>query len=77
MLERLTISALVFMMVQAVLFGVGLLIVLMSSLSGHAASAIAAMIAITMAISAPLSYVIAPRLTAGYWRGRRGDLVSG
>jgi hypothetical protein len=77
MLERLTISALVYMMVQAVLFGAGLVIILMSPLSSHAAAAIVWMIAITMAISAPLSYVIAPRLTAGYWRGRPSDVVSG
>ena len=77
MQNRLIIAILVYMMVQAVLFGVGLLVILANPATRDAMSAMVWMIAITAAISAPISLMIAPRLTARYWRGRHGDVISG
>ena len=59
---RLQISALVFMMVQAVLFGVGIVAILATPLSAHAQTAIPIMIALTILASAPISWWMAPRL---------------
>ncbi|WP_316232129.1 hypothetical protein [Bradyrhizobium sp. SZCCHNR1051] len=76
---RTQISAMVFMMVQAVLFGAGVLTILLTPLSNHAMLAMPVMIALSVALSAIVSWQIAPRLRARYWR-RRGinhDLISG
>ena len=76
---RTQISAMVFLMVQAVLFGAGLLAILLTPLRDHAMIAMPVMIASSMALAAILSWQIAPRLRARYWR-RRGmsrDLISG
>ncbi|WP_315780490.1 hypothetical protein [Bradyrhizobium sp. SZCCHNPS1003] len=76
---RTQISAMVFMMVQAVLFGAGVLTILLTPLSNHAMLAVPVMIALSVALSAIVSWQIAPRLRARYWR-RRGinhDLISG
>jgi len=76
---RTQISAMVFLMVQAVLFGAGVLIILLTPLRDHAMLAMPAMIAVSMVLAAVLSWQIAPRLRARYWR-RRGtshDLISG
>ncbi|MDE3176692.1 MAG: hypothetical protein KGM15_11380 [Pseudomonadota bacterium] len=77
MSDNYMIAALVYMMVQAVMFGVGLIVVLSTPISLYAMSAIPLMIAATAATSAPVSLTIAPRLTARYWRGRSGDFISG
>ena len=77
MQNRLMIAILVYMMVQAVLFGVGLLVILTIPMTRDAIGAMAWMIAITAAISVPISLIIAPRLTARYWQGRHGDVISG
>ncbi len=69
----------VFMMVQAVLFGVGILTILLTPLRDHAMLAMPVMIAVSIVVAALLSWQIAPRLRARYWR-RRGtshDLISG
>ncbi|MGJ4881765.1 MULTISPECIES: hypothetical protein [unclassified Bradyrhizobium] len=76
---RTQISAMVFMMVQAVLFGAGVLTILLTPLSNHAMLAMPVMIALSVVLSAIVSWQIAPRLRARYWR-RRGidhDLISG
>jgi len=76
---RTQISAMVFMMVQAVLFGAGVLTILLTPLRDHAMLAMPVMIAVSMVLAALLSWQIAPRLRARYWR-RRGtshDLISG
>jgi hypothetical protein len=69
----------VFMMVQAVLFGIGMVTILTTQLSQNAMTAIPYMIAASFLISVPLSWLIAPRLQARYWRSRRsdGDMISG
>ncbi|MGJ4962106.1 hypothetical protein ACQR2C_08020 [Bradyrhizobium sp. HKCCYLRH3061] len=76
---RTQISAMIFMMVQAVLFGAGVLTILLTPLSDHAMIAMPVMIASSVALAAILFWQIAPRLRARYWR-RRGtthDLISG
>jgi hypothetical protein len=76
---RMQISAMVFMMVQAVVFGAGLLAILLSPIRSEAMTAIPVMIAASVIASAGLSWLIAPRLRQRYWRerGTRGDLISG
>ncbi|WP_315798816.1 hypothetical protein [Bradyrhizobium sp. SZCCHNRI3043] len=66
-------------MVQAVLFGAGVLTILLTPLSNHAMLAMPVMIALSVVLSAIVAWQIAPRLRARYWR-RRGinhDLISG
>ncbi|WP_315813892.1 hypothetical protein [Bradyrhizobium sp. SZCCHNR2028] len=66
-------------MVQAVLFGAGVLTILLTPLGNHAMLAMPVMIALSVVLSAIVSWQIAPRLRARYWR-RRGinhDLISG
>jgi uncharacterized protein YceK len=76
---RLQIAVLVFMMVQAVLFGAGTVAILLTPLQDHAFVYMPAMIVATMLIAAVLSWAIAPRLQMRYWRKRRvdHDIISG
>lgn len=79
MLTRLQIAVLVFMMVQAVLFGIGMVGILATPLNANAMTAIPYMIVATFIVSAPIAWLIAPRLQARYWRRqhRHGDFISG
>ncbi|MBR0777235.1 hypothetical protein JQ543_28095 [Bradyrhizobium diazoefficiens] len=76
---RLQIAAMVFMMVQAVLFGLGLIAILLTSARSDAMTAIPVMIAVSFLASAAIAWLIAPRLRQRYWRakGSKGDLISG
>ncbi|MCW5688645.1 MAG: hypothetical protein KIT76_08880 [Pseudolabrys sp.] len=75
---RLGIASLVGLMVNAVLFGAGLITVLMTpALSANAFAALPIMIVLSFALAAPISWVIAPRLRARTWRGRRSDFIAG
>ena len=62
MRTRLAIAALIYPMIQAVLFGIGLLIVLAAFPASGALTAIWWMIGVTFLISAPAAWVLAPRL---------------
>ena len=76
---RLQITAMVFMMVQAILFGAGTVTILMTPLRDQPFVYMPAMIVATMLVAAVLSWEIAPRLQARYWR-KRGvdhDVISG
>ena len=64
---RLQIAALVFIMVQAVVFGVGTILVLTTPLTVYAMVLIPCVIVVSTLISAPLSWIIAPRLRARFW----------
>ncbi len=66
---RLQIAALVFVMVQSVMFGVGLLLILTTPLAEIAFLPIMATIAASIVISAIVAWFIAPRLRL---RGRSG-----
>lgn len=70
---RLRIAALVSLMVNAVVFGIGLLTVLLiPTLSSHAFTLIPTVVVLSFALSAPISWWMAPRLQARYWRQRNG-----
>ena len=74
---RFQIATLVFMMVQAVLFGIGAVLVLATPLSARAMVLMPWVVGISFPISAPLSWWISPRLQARFWANRSGDLISG
>jgi hypothetical protein len=76
---RLQIAAMVFMMVQAVLFGAGMVAILLTSAQSDAMTAMPTMIAVSCVASAAIAWLIAPRLRQRYWRakGCDGDLISG
>lgn len=71
---RTQIAALVFSMTNAVLFGAGLIVVLkVPQLNANAGIWIACVVAASLIVAAPFSWLIAPRLRARYWRGRPTD----
>jgi hypothetical protein len=70
---RFQIAAMVFMMMQAVLFGIGAVLVLGTSLADHALALMPWVVGVSVLISAPLSWAIAPRLRAKYWRDHPED----
>jgi len=72
---RFQIAAMIFMMVNAVVFGAGIVPVLMIP---SLANIIPAVVIASFVVSAPLSWFIAPRLRARYWRtqSRHGGLES-
>jgi hypothetical protein len=71
MSTRFQIAMLVFMMVNAVVFGVGIVpVLLIPSLANKAFEAIPAVVIASFLVRAPLSWFIAPRLRARYWRTR-------
>lgn len=69
---RTNISALLYPMVNAVLFGAGAILVLsVPALSRYAIYLLPAVIVIALIVSAPVAWLIAPRLRWRFWR--RGD----
>ena len=67
---RLQIAALIFMMVQGVLFGVGVTLLLATPLAEFAMQMMPWVVGVSFLVSLPLSWMIAPRLRARYWRRR-------
>ncbi len=66
---RFQIAVLVLLMVNAIVLGVGIVTVLaIPGLAVHAGRLIPAVIVASFVVSAPLSWFIAPRLTARYSR---------
>lgn len=65
---RLQIAAMLFMMIQAVTFFAGLLALLLSPLAREAMSYMPYVVLGSSALSAPLSWWLAPRLRARTWR---------
>jgi len=69
MSTRFQIAAMVFMMTNAVVFGVGIVpVLLIPALANNAFETVPAVVIASFLISAPLSWFIAPRLRARYWR---------
>lgn len=68
MSNRTAITLLIYGMAQAVLFGAGLILVVATPLSSHAAYSISAVVLISALISAPLAWKIAPVLRARHQR---------
>jgi hypothetical protein len=69
---RAGIAALIYPMANAVLFGAGLIAVLtLPASQAGMANGIAAVVAASLILAAPLAWWLAPRLRARYWRQRR------
>jgi len=69
---RLAIAVLIYAMVNAVLFGTGLITVLtIPELAAYAGTLIPVVVLVSFILAAPLSWLIAPRLRARYWRTRQ------
>ena len=73
------IAAMVYLMVQAIMFGAGIIIVLATPLNAMAMQLIPWVVGVTAILSLPISWLIAPRLRARYWRekGIKSDFISG
>lgn len=65
---RIWMAVLIFMMLQAVVFGVGALVVLATPLKDLAMQLMPVVVGVSAVISAGLSWWLAPRLRARYWR---------
>jgi hypothetical protein len=74
---RIQIAAVIYMMVQAVSFGIGAVAVLATPLKDHAMALMPWVVIVSAAVSIPMAWFIAPRLRARYWNGRSGDIISG
>jgi hypothetical protein len=70
MRTNIAIIALIYPMVQAVVFGLGMLGLLVF---GAPSSLFPVMIAATFVIALPIAVVIGPRLRSRLWRRRHGD----
>ncbi len=65
------IAILIYSMTNAVLFGIGIIIVLsVPSLAAHAWIGIPVVVLLSLILAAPIAWLIAPRLRARYWRRR-------
>jgi hypothetical protein len=68
---RTQIAALLYSMTNAVLFGAGLIVVLMVPvLNANAGFWIASVVVASLIVAAPFAWFIAPRLRARFWRRR-------
>ncbi len=79
---RLGLTVLIGGMVNAVLFGTGLIALLSSPLLDEASYmraswCIALLVAACLIASPPIAWAIAPRLRARYWRNRHPDFIAG
>lgn len=70
MRTRIAIAALIFLMVQGVFFGVGMVMVLTAAPADSHQTLIPWMIVLTFLISAPVAWIIAPRLMLRFRRAR-------
>lgn len=70
MKTRLAVTALIFMIVQAVLFGMGALLVLSTSMREDMATLLPYVVMVSFALAAPLAWIIAPRMMQRYSRRR-------
>ena len=79
MSSRFTIAVLIYSMTQAVLFGIGVVLVLATPLAQQAMILMPVVVIASAIVALPFSWWIAPRLQARYWRrrGERGDVISG
>lgn len=71
---RLQISILVYVMVQAVVFGVGIVLVLATPLSAFAMNLMPWVVGVSAIVSAPVSWWIAPRMRARFQRQTASQL---
>ena len=64
MSRTLMISMVIYLMVQAVTFGIGVVLLLTTPLSAHAMELMPWMVGVTVVISVPIAWAIAPLLKA-------------
>ena len=76
---RVQIAAMVYLMVQAIMFGIGVMLVVGTPLADMAMTLMPWVVATTAVLSIPISWIIAPRLRARHWRekGLKSDIISG
>jgi hypothetical protein len=76
---RVSIAALIYLMVQAVIFGVGVVLVLATPLQAEAMKLLPVVVITSAIVSVPISWFMAPRLQARFWRvkGVKSDFISG
>ena len=79
MRARMQIAVLIYMMVQAVTFGIGIILVLATSLQAKAMELVPIVVVASAIVSIPVSWLLAPRLQARYWRARgvQSDFIAG
>lgn len=77
MKTRLAVTALIFMVVQGVLFGVGALLVLSTAMRAEMETLLPYVIVLSFALAAPISWLIAPRMMQRYSRRRPSWDVEG
>lgn len=70
MKTRLAVAVLVYMVVQAVLFGIGTVLVLATPLKEQAMALMPWVVGTSAVVAAPAAWMIAPRLMARYYRRR-------
>jgi len=70
MKTRLAVAALIFMVVQGVLFGAGTVLVLAGALRSEAEVLLPYVIVVSFLLAAPFSWIIAPRMMQRYSRRR-------
>jgi hypothetical protein len=70
MLVRFYIAALVYLPIQAVAFGVGVIAVLATPLSEYGMQLIPVVVGVSALVSLLLAWIIAPRLRARFGRSR-------
>lgn len=77
MRTRILIAGLVYMMVQAVLFGIGTVLIVSTPLAGDARTLLPWHIVISFLLAVPIAWWLAPRLRARYWRRRDARVAAG
>ena len=79
MTTRVSIAVLIYMVVQAVIFGVGALLVLATPLQTEAMKLMPIVVIASSIVSVPIAWFLAPRLQTRFWRakGVNSDLISG
>ena len=74
---RVGIAALIYTMTNAVLFGAGIItVLLLPPLRSEPMIWIPVVVVVSIILAAPVAWLIAPRLRARYWRERRRPLMS-
>ena len=79
MSTRLQIAVVVYMVIQAMTFGMGIVVELATPLDNWATELIPGVIVVSAVLSLPIAWMIAPRLRASFWRekGIRSDFIAG
>ena len=73
MSNRMIITILVYLMVQAVMFGAGAVLVLATPLADFAMRLMPYVVVLSLLISAPISWILAPMLRARYARRQNAE----